>query len=137
MVLVNTKRRRPADTATSRTWRRPSTFVRYSWGRVAQIGPGVDDAVEDDVAAGHRSAQRLVVEDVAVVALHRKPGDAARRTGLAQQHPDAVAALDELAGHMRAEEPARADHELVRHARSMPDEQAGRQHRDCVHRVAR
>ena len=52
--------------------------------------------MEHVVDAGHRRAQRIVVEDVAVMAFDVQVVDGLRRTGLAEQYPDVVAALYEL-----------------------------------------
>jgi hypothetical protein len=114
MVLVKTNRLSSASTAASKTWRSPSTLARNSGCGVAQPCAGVDDAVEDVVAACHGGAQCGVVEDVAVVIFDVEVLDRLRRAGPANQHPHVVAAVDQLAGDMGAEEPARADHQLLR-----------------------
>jgi hypothetical protein len=85
-------------------------------GGITEPHPGIDDAVVDDVAAGHRRAQGIVVDDVAVDPLDREVVDAARGTGTAQHHAHVFAARHQPAGHVRAEETARADHQLLRHA---------------------
>ena len=79
--------------------------------RITQPAPGVDDAVVDDVAAGHRLAQYVVVPDVA-----EEPGDlqivdADRGGPRAHHHPDVLPVGDELARHVRAEVAVRADDE--------------------------
>ena len=114
MVLVKTKRLRSASTAASEHVPQALDVGAEQRRGVAQPRTGVDDAVEDVVAAGHRGAQRRVVEDVAVVVLDVEVLDGFRRAGPADQHPHVVAAVDQLPGDMGAEEPARADHQLLR-----------------------
>ena len=96
--------------ATSSTRRRLSTLVsKAATGRAGRRG--VDHAVEHHIAVGHRCAQGLFVAQVAVAAFDVEVVDRDRRAGLAKINPDIVATLDELAGDVGADEPARPHHE--------------------------
>ena len=114
MVLVKTKRLQVGVHRRVEHVPQPLDVGAEQRRRVAQPRPGVDDAVEDVVAVGHRRAHRRVVEDVAVVVFDVEVLDRFRRAGPAQQHSDVVAAFDQLPGDMGAEEPARTDHQLLR-----------------------
>src|SRR5699024_8415865 len=76
-------------------------------GRVAQPGAGVDHAVVDDIAAGHRLGQGGGVEDVAVKTGDVEVVDAAGVGAVPHHDPDLGVAVggDQRAGHVRAEEP--------------------------------
>ena len=79
---------------------------------VAQPAAGVDDAVVDDVAAGHRLAQDVVVPDVADEPRHLQVVDADGVGPVAHHDADVLAVGDELAGDVRAEVAVGADDEL-------------------------
>ena len=49
--------------------------------------------LEHVVDAGHRRTQRIVIEDVAVLAFDVQVVDGLGRTGLTEQYPDVVAAF--------------------------------------------
>jgi len=83
-------------------------------GRVAQPGPGVDNAVVHVVAVGHRGPQGGVVEDVAVVALDVELVDPHGRAGAAQQHSHPFAMFHQLPRDVRAEEAARTHYQFHR-----------------------
>jgi hypothetical protein len=74
-------------------------------GRVTEPGPGVDDAVVDVVAAGHRAAQRRVVEDIAVVPLEFEVVQRKGRAGAPQQDSHPLATLYQLSCDVRSQNP--------------------------------
>ena len=83
--------------------------------RVGQPGAGVDDAVVDVVASGHRIAQYIVVPDVAEEPFGFEVVDAGGSSVGTHNDSHVVAGVDELAGDMRAEVAVGSDDEF--HAR--------------------
>jgi hypothetical protein len=75
-------------------------------GGIPQPGSGIDDAVENHVAANHRGPQGIFVEDVTVVPLHRKALDATQIARSSRQNSDIVS---------RRNQPARSDPDMAPH----------------------
>jgi hypothetical protein len=81
--------------------------------RVTQPHPGIDDAVVDDITAGHRRAQGIVIEDIPIAALDIEVIDALGRTGAAQHDSYVGTRGDKLTCDMRSQEAAGPDHQLL------------------------
>ncbi len=79
--------------------------------RVLEPAAGVDDAVVDDIAAGHRLAQNVVVPDVPDEPRGLQVVDADRVGAVAHHHRDVLAVVDELARDVAAEVAVGADDE--------------------------
>ena len=71
--------------------------------RIAQPTAGVHHAVVDDIDAGHRRGQYLVVPDIADEALHVEIVDADGVGALTHHHPDVLPIGHQLAHHVRTE----------------------------------
>ena len=72
---------------------------------------GVHHAVVNDIAVGHRRAQRVLVVQVAVAPLDVEVVDTHCLAGLPEIHPHIVATLGELAGDVGAYEATRTHDE--------------------------
>ena len=111
MVLQNTNRNRSAWAADVENPSQALDVGLEQRRRVTQIEAGVHHAVEDHVAVGDGLRQRCLVAQVAVAAFDLEVVDRHRVGRLAQVHPNVVAAFDELAGDVGADEPRRPHHE--------------------------